>query len=57
MQELLQELFAAKVFFPALHFVSRPVSDIMSHDSHMIPSPQDFVNKVLTIVFNKGSVS
>ena len=29
MNELLQELFAAQVFVPAMHFVSKPVSKLL----------------------------
>ena len=37
MNELLQELFAAQVFVPAMHFVSKPVSKLPLSLSVCVP--------------------
>ena len=57
----LEELFASKVMIPTMNYVSTPVSEFNTsagyHFTHLPSFLQDFLNKILILIFDKESVS
>ena len=55
MCRFLEELLATKVMIPAMDYVSTPVSDKMISYVIILAS-QDFLNKIVILIFDKESV-